>query len=94
MKEIEKSQNFKINSDFFFQMKSEKASFTSALPDMNEIFTFEGASAKILLEWFNSTNVLIEKSFWEKKFQTTIADGDWEQFIAFVKEKKLILPKS
>lgn len=86
--------NFKINDDFIFSSKDGKVSFTSVLPDMSEIYVFEGVSGAVLTEWFNSRRVIGEKAVWEKNLNVSIEDNDWNQFMDFVSSKKIILKET
>jgi sRNA-binding regulator protein Hfq len=83
--------NYQLNNNFIYSLRDEKVSFTSVLPDMHEIFLLEGASAQILVEWFDTKVITTDKNFWKKKTGLEISDKDWIKFINFVVEKKMIL---
>jgi hypothetical protein len=81
---------YKINEDFIYSLKDNKFSLTSALPDMAEIYIFEGISAQVLKEWFTGLEVNLDKLFWETRLGIEIQSADWEKFHDFAIQKSIL----
>jgi hypothetical protein len=81
---------YEINDDLIYTLKDNKFSITSALPDMAEIFIFEGISAQVLKEWFTGLEVNLDKKFWESRLAIEIQSADWEKFQEFVIQKSIL----
>ena len=81
---------YEINDDLIYSLKDNKFSITSALPDMAEIFIFEGISAQVLKEWFTGLDVNLDKDFWDTRLGVKIPNADWERFQEFVIKKSII----
>lgn len=82
---------FKVNDNFIFSSKDGKVSFTSVLPDMSEIYVFEGMAGTVLADWYTSKKVSTDKAGWEKKLSISISEDDWKNFLSFASDKQLIL---
>ena len=81
---------YEINDDLIYTLKDNKFSITSALPDMAEIFIFEGISAQVLKEWFTGLEVNLDKVFWETRLGVEIQSADWEKFQDFAIQKSIL----
>ena len=81
---------YEINDDLIYTLKDNKFSITSALPDMAEIFIFEGISAKVLKEWFTGLEVNLDKVFWETRLGVEIQSSDWDKFQDFAIQKSIL----
>jgi hypothetical protein len=81
---------YEINDDLIYKLKDNKFSITSALPDMAEIYIFDGISAQVLKEWFTGLEVNLDKDFWETRLGLKIPSADWEKFKDFTIQKNII----
>jgi hypothetical protein len=81
---------YEINDDLIYTLKDNKFSITSALPDMAEIFIFQGISAQVLKEWFTGLEVNLDKVFWETRLGVEIESTDWDKFKDFAIQKSIL----
>ena len=82
----------KINEDFVCLKKEQTLCITSILPNQNEVYDFKGNVA-IILEAIFFDKADIEKASLESKLGLVISDQDWNDFIKFLTENKILLSK-
>lgn len=83
---------YEINDNFICISKPPVLSVTSVLPDMNQIYNFQGVSADILKEWFDSKSVDLDRATWESKFNQKIEAKDWDTLTEFLVKNQIIIP--
>lgn len=83
---------YELNDNFICSFRAPVLSITSVLPNMDEIYNFEGIVANILKEYFDTRTVNLDRSFWESKFNQKIELKDWENLTEFLVSNQIILP--